>query len=501
MIIPSIDIIGGKAVQLRRGKDLILESDRDPLDLATEFNRYGEVAVIDLDAATGNGSNYELIQKLCRVADVRVGGGIRDIDTARALLRAGAKSLIIGTMASPEFLSQLPLDKIIVALDHISEEVLDNGWTNSTGESIWVRADRLTPYCSGFLVTYVESEGCLTGLPLRQVAKLSRRLKRPITVAGGVASTAEVSRISALGVDVQVGMALYKGLIDPVEAVVQSISFSQNINKGRSPTGVIRRSSFSVDLSVVERLDEAEGTSDERSMMEGVARSSTKCAGVAVDPDVRYGEVSARLSSPEDSYESNDTDDVWNLESAPEGLVPTIVQDEDGQVLMLAYSSPESLRLALRQGRGIYFSRSRGELWEKGATSGAAQELISCRVDCDSDSLLFKVRQTKGACHAGGYSCFGKASSSRRFSLSRLFDVLEDRKQSLPRESLSSSLFQDRRKLLKKIMEEAYEVCSFESQENLRWEIADLLYFVSLLAVDEGLSWRDIESELAGRSK
>ncbi|MFN8658786.1 MAG: phosphoribosyl-ATP diphosphatase [Candidatus Obscuribacterales bacterium] len=413
MIVPSIDIIGGKAVQLRQGKEFVLESERDPVDLAREFNRYGEVAVIDLDSAMGKGNNRELIERICKVADARVGGGIRDVETGRALLRAGAKSLIVGTKATPEFLSQFPADRIIVALDHVNEEVVDKGWTNSTGESIWERASRLEPYCSGFLVTFVEAEGGLGGLPASAAAGLLEKLKKHVTVAGGIASTSEVSDISALGADVQVGMALYKGLVDPVEAVVQSVNFDTN------------------------------GT----------------------------------------------------------GVVPTVVQDMNGQVLMLAYSSPESLRRALKEGKGIYYSRSRQEIWEKGLTSGATQQLVSCRVDCDRDSLLFRIEQTEGACHRGSYSCFGQATSARQFSVGQLFSILQQRKQEMPEGSYSVKLFKDRRKLLKKLMEEAHEVCTFESTENLRWEIADLIYFASLLAVDEGVSWADIECELGGRAK
>ncbi len=425
MLVPSIDISNGRAVQLRQGKEFVLQSPRDPIDLAKEFNRYGEVAVIDLDAAMGKGNNRELIREMCQVADVRVGGGIRDTETARELLRAGAKSLIVGTKATPEFLSQFPASQIIVALDNVNGEVVDSGWTNATGESVWDRAARLDQYCSGYLVTFVESEGGLGGLPMDGARDLVSRLNRHVTVAGGVSLASEVVTMSALGADVQVGMALYKGLLSPVDCVIDSIKFEAN------------------------------------------------------------------------------------------GLAPTIVQDQRGQVLMLAYSNRESLRIALTEGKGVYFSRSRNELWEKGATSGSTQRLISCRVDCDRDTILFKVDQTDSACHRGSYSCFGQSTSGEKFSLGQLFEVLKDRKANATalgvgegpdpsragRGSYSATLFADRRKLLKKLMEEAYEVASFDSKENLRWEIADLLYFASVLAVDEGISWEEIECELGGRRR
>jgi len=400
--------MNGKAVQLRQGKDLVLESDRDPVDLAREFNRYGEVAVIDLDAALGKGNNRALIREICRVADARVGGGIRDVETGKDLLKAGAKSLIVGTAANPELLGQFPIDRVMVALDHRNGEVVDHGWKESTGESVWERGARLAPHCSGFLVTFVESEGGLGGLKEETVAGLREKLGKPVTVAGGIARTEEVVAISKLGYDVQVGMALYKGIVDPVDAVIGSIDFGK-------------------------------------------------------------------------------------------GLVPTIVEDLSGQVLMQAYSSLESLKQALKTGEGTYFSRSRNEIWVKGATSGSTQKLISCRVDCDRDCLLFVVQQKDAACHNGSYSCFGTATSSRRFSMNSLFEVLRDRKEKLPEGSYSATLFKDRRKLLKKIMEEAHEVVTYTDRDNLRWEIGDLVYFISALAVDEGLDWSDIEAELSTR--
>lgn len=411
MLVPSIDIMNGKAVQLKQGKEFILESEVSPLELARQFNRYGEIAVIDLDAAMGKGNNFELIEEICRNADVRVGGGIRDKETGLALLKAGAKRLIVGTKASPEFLGQFPKDQVMVALDHRGEVVVDQGWVNSTGETIWQRAERLAPYCSGFLTTFVEDEGCLQGMNIEAVKKLKAALPGQLTVAGGIKETSEVAAISALGIDVQVGMALYKGLVSPIDSVLHSIKF------------------------------------------------------------------------------------------AADRLIPTIVQDPAGQILMLAYSSQESLKLALSEGRGIYFSRSRQEIWRKGETSGHVQELISCRSDCDRDTLLFTVKQADAACHNNTYSCFGQATSDRKFSLSSLFATLQERRVNAPEGSYTAKLFGNRRLLLKKIMEEAFEVTSFEDRSNLRWEIADLIYFLSVLAVDEGIEWKEIESELAARRR
>lgn len=414
MLVTSIDIMDGKAVQLRQGKDFVLESETSPLELAAKFNKYGEVAVIDLDAAMGKGQNRDLIKEICGVCDARVGGGIRDTQTAGEYLRAGAKKLIFGTKAEPELLKRLPANKIMVALDQKNGKVLDKGWTNSTDESVLERAERLAPYCSGFLSTFVEAEGGLGGMDIEAAKSLSDKLNnlgKPLTVAGGIAGLDEVVALSLSNIDVQVGMAIYTGRIDLGEALISC------------------------------------------------------------------------------------------LKLGPNDLIPTVVQDENQKLLMLAYSSKESLAKALSEGKGIYFSRSRNSLWEKGETSGNIQTLLSCRTDCDRDSLVFTVRQEGVACHDGSYSCFTRQNNTPEFSMPVLFQKLEQRKKVLPENSYSAKLFNDRTLLYEKISEECDEVLSYTSKDNLRWEIADLLFFLSVLAVDEGISWNQIERELAGRGR
>jgi len=115
MIIPSIDLMDGRAVQLRQGKEFVLDGG-DPFERLEEFSVAGEVAVVDLDAAMGKGSNAPIIRELVLQAPCRVGGGIRDIDAALAWLDAGAESIVIGTAASVDFCSQLPRDRMIAAV-------------------------------------------------------------------------------------------------------------------------------------------------------------------------------------------------------------------------------------------------------------------------------------------------------------------------------------------------------------------------------------------------
>jgi phosphoribosyl-ATP pyrophosphohydrolase len=226
MLIPSIDLAGGKAVQLRRGRELVITSARDPRELAREFARVGEVAVIDLDAARGTGDNLPLVEELCALAPCRVGGGIRDHERARRLLRAGARKLIIGTRAEPEFLQQLPRERLLAAVDAEHGTVVDRGWTAATNEGPVERARRLAPFVAGFLYTLVDLEGSEQGIDLARVTALLHATDRPVTAAGGVRTVDEVAALDRMGADAQVGMALYQGTITPAQCLVACVDFA-----------------------------------------------------------------------------------------------------------------------------------------------------------------------------------------------------------------------------------------------------------------------------------
>ncbi len=228
MLIPSIDLIDGKAVQLRRGKELVITSEKDPRDLAREFGRVGEIAVIDLDAAMGKGDNLPLVEELCAIAPCRVGGGIRDLERAQRLLRAGARKIIIGTKAEPEFLSQFPKARVMAAVDAERGQVVDQGWTAYTGESPIDRAKRLAPYVSGFLYTLVDLEGSEKGIDLTRIREMAEATQVPITAAGGIKSLDEIVTLDRLGIDAQVGMSLYKGRFTPGDCLVAVTGFESN---------------------------------------------------------------------------------------------------------------------------------------------------------------------------------------------------------------------------------------------------------------------------------
>ena len=213
MIVPSIDLQNGHAVQLVGGKQKKLDAG-EPTPLARRFGAVGEIAVIDLDAAMGKGSNAETIEPLLRTTRCRVGGGIRDVDTALHWLDRGARQVILGTAARPEILRELPRERACAALDAVHGDVVVEGWTKSTGTGVVERMEELRDHVGHFLVTFVEREGRMEGLDL----DFARRLRDAagdcrLTVAGGVARLDEIAELDALGIDVQIGMALYTGAI------------------------------------------------------------------------------------------------------------------------------------------------------------------------------------------------------------------------------------------------------------------------------------------------
>ena len=220
MIIPSIDIMNGQAVQLIGGETHALDAG-DPLAVAERFSRVGPIAVIDLDAALGQGDNTEIIETLCRRYRCRVGGGIRSVARARAWLDAGAEQIIIGTRATPEFLAELPRERCIAALDARDDEVVVEGWQTRTGARIESRMAALNPYVAGYLVTFVECEGRMSGTRLDRVPELvTAAAGRRLTIAGGVTTAEDVAALDRAGADAQVGMALYTGTLGLAEAAM-----------------------------------------------------------------------------------------------------------------------------------------------------------------------------------------------------------------------------------------------------------------------------------------
>ncbi|PVU91180.1 hypothetical protein BB559_002261 [Furculomyces boomerangus] len=191
-----------------------------------------------------------------------------------------------------------------------------------------------------------------------------------------------------------------------------------------------------------------------------------------------------------------------NLSSDREdGLFTTVVQNETGICLGVAYSSLESIKESLKLSQGVYWSRKRG-LWHKGKTSGATQELVGINVDCDSDLLQFVVKQkAPGFCHNETYTCFDKINTSGMGSISKLAELLQSRLQNAPEGSYTKRLFNDKELLDDKIIEEAQELSEAMTPVDVAWEAADLIYFALVKCVGSGVSLADVERNLSLKSK
>lgn len=221
MIVPSIDLMNGRAVQLRRGREFVLDGG-DPLARLDTFAIAGEVAVVDLDAALGRGSNAPLIREMVRRAPCRVGGGIRTVEAALDWLDAGATRVVIGTAASPAFLGALPRERVITAVDASRGRVVVDGWRKATDDDPVTRLEALASCSAGFLLTQVDGEGMLGGFDRALVERAAARAAAGgarLTAAGGITTAEEIAWLDGCGVDAQVGMALYTDRLSLGEAI------------------------------------------------------------------------------------------------------------------------------------------------------------------------------------------------------------------------------------------------------------------------------------------
>ena len=215
MIIPCIDLMGGKVVQLVQGRDKALEGGT-PLEMLERFARFPEIQVIDLDAAMGQGSNNDLVQLIAARAKTRVGGGVRSAERARGLIEQGAHRVIVGTAAfQRQLLEQIAAavgpERLIIALDSKAGKVVVKGWQEATEFSAEQVIRQLEPYCSGFLCTYVDKEGLMQGTDLDWFRRLRAATKHELTAAGGITTMEEIRELQKLGIHAALGMAIYTG--------------------------------------------------------------------------------------------------------------------------------------------------------------------------------------------------------------------------------------------------------------------------------------------------
>lgn len=430
MVISSIDLKDGHVVQLKNGRDLVLQRD-DADNLINEFNFYGEVAVIDLDAAMGNVDakgntvNTNLLKSLLRKGNVRTGGGIHTVKRARELISLGAEKVIIGSSAwnknpssndsvlNTEFLEELVQaigkQRIIISVDAINGKIAVKGWTETIDVSLIEGAKQAEQYCSELLFTCVEKEGCMQGTNIDMAQELRNAVKCRVVVAGGVSTESEIEQLEKMGCDVQLGMALYTNKVSLKDSFIRCLDWKKT-----------------------------------------------------------------------------------------DGMIPVIAQSEHGEVLMMGYANHEAFKKTFDTKKLTFWSRTRNTLWTKGETSGHFLEVKKLRADCDRDTVLATVVPHGGVCHTGSFNCFS-SEADEKSSIERLYGTIAERFANPKPGSYTATL--DSKRVREKIEEEAEELCEADGKDEVIWEAADLLYFVSVLMYKEGVNWNDIYSELDRRHK
>ena len=430
MVISSIDLKDGHVVQLKNGRDLVIQRD-DADNLINEFNFYGEVSVIDLDAAMGNVDakgntvNTNLLKSLLRKGNVRTGGGIRTVKRARELISLGAEKVIIGSSAwnknpssndsvlNTEFLEELVQaigkQRIIISVDAINGKIAVKGWTETIDVSLIEGAKQAEQYCSELLFTCVEKEGCMQGTNMDMAQELRNAVKCRVVVAGGVSTESEIEQLEKMGCDVQLGMALYTNKVSLKDSFIRCLDWKKT-----------------------------------------------------------------------------------------DGMIPVIAQSEHGEVLMMGYANHEAFKKTFDTKKLTFWSRTRNTLWTKGETSGHFLEVKKLRADCDRDTVLATVVPHGGVCHTGSFNCFS-SEADEKSSMERLYGTIAERFANPKPGSYTATL--DSKRVREKIEEEAEELCEADGKDEVIWEAADLLYFVSVLMYKEGVNWNDIYSELDRRHK
>jgi len=222
MLIPPIDLMHGKIVQLQQGEKMMLEfTDFEPW--LKRFEKHKLVQVIDLDAAKGAGENFAQVSTLCKRLKCQVGGGIRTIADAERILAAGAKRVIFGSALftddsvkldfAEELMKKFGAEKLVFSVDSRAGKVVTHGWRKSINLTPEDAIKLLEPYCDAFLYTHVDVEGMMTGFPMNIARDLREVTKKHLIVSGGIKSMDEVTQLDIMDVDAVVGMAIYTGAV------------------------------------------------------------------------------------------------------------------------------------------------------------------------------------------------------------------------------------------------------------------------------------------------
>lgn len=222
MLIPSIDLLGGRIVQLVQGEKLRLAFD-DFEYWIEKFAKYPLVQLIDLDAAMRQGDNADLVAQIALRLPCQVGGGIGTVERARRVLESGAKRVIIGsalfreggvnTDFAAEMAQAVGAEHVVAGIDTKNGRIAVKGWKSQVELTPDAAIPELEPYAAAFLYTHVDGEGMMQGFPMETAARLRKLTQRQLIVAGGIRSQEEVDALGAIGADAVVGMAVYTNML------------------------------------------------------------------------------------------------------------------------------------------------------------------------------------------------------------------------------------------------------------------------------------------------
>ena len=456
-VIPGLDIQNGRVAKGVHFKDM--KDAGDPIECIERYCAEGadEIWLLDISASTeGRKTNLDMVKAAavhCTVP-LCVGGGTKSLDDADAVMAAGASKVGVGSAAlhNDEVVRRVSYKYGVNATTALVDvfknaqgkyEVMDAGQKPS-GKQLkpWIR--QLEAWGAGEILLTTMQDGARTGYDLEATRIAAQASSLPVIASGGAGELAHFA-----------------------DAVTKAGA------KGVLAAGVFH--SGALTISQVKDYLEAQGI-----------------------PVLHKDEI-----------------DLDAIKFDEKGLVPAIAQDaQTGTVLMLAYMNCESLTLTLRTKLATYFSRSRQELWVKGATSGHYQHVREVRYDCDGDAILLKVDQQGAACHTGNYSCFfnplltlpgGRSSSMGMRIIQSVYDQVLDRKAH-PKEGSYTNMLLNKGvdKIGKKVVEEAAEVliaAKNRSREEVSFEVADLMYHLTVLLADQGMCWDDIYAELENRHR
>jgi len=459
-VIPCLDIAGGRVV-----KGVSFENLRDagdPVEAAIRYEHEGadEVAFLDIAAPVeARGTLLGLVSRVANVLSIpfTVGGGVRSIEDADALLRAGADRVTVNTAAvsDPSLLSRLAAQFgaqcVVLAIDgkrvrardgQLQMMVMTHGGRTLTERTVvsWA-AEAAAAGAGEILLTSVDADGTQEGFDLEMLRAVRGVVDVPVVASGGAGDLNDFARAVLIG---------------GADAVLAASVFHDRV------------------FSIVE------------------VKAAMKRAGLAVRP------VPPRATPLQPRYDAN-------------GLVPVVVRDvETGDVLTLAWANAEALEKTRETGFSHFYSRSRKALWKKGETSGHVQNVVSISFDCDRDTVLYDVQPVGPACHTGARTCFTRvdtlvpgAGDAGRLDLTALFATIADRRDNPEKGSYTNKLLDaGAARIAQKVGEEAVETALAAvggTNEALADEAADLLYHLAVLLTARGLSPKDVAAVLARR--